>query len=182
MVTGSSPLARGLPTRRHACGRPSRIIPARAGFTPGRTPGRSRRSDHPRSRGVYLMVHLIASLAEGSSPLARGLLLRGQPYGVPLGIIPARAGFTRSTRRCPRGLWDHPRSRGVYFFPLRSEIIFSGSSPLARGLRGAPGVGSRFSGIIPARAGFTFRPYLVRYFPTGSSPLARGLHPPEKSP
>ena len=50
---GSSPLARGLrvgPGGRVLC---LRIIPARAGFTPGRLRcGRATR-DHPRSRGVY---------------------------------------------------------------------------------------------------------------------------------
>ena len=50
---GSSPLARGLldPSRWDEIG--PRIIPARAGFTRRRHPGRGRSRDHPRSRGVY---------------------------------------------------------------------------------------------------------------------------------
>ena len=90
---------------------------------------------------------------------------------------------------------DHPRSRGVYEFPVPDESDFVGSSPLARGLRRCP-VFWRFSGgIIPARAGFTcsraptcrstpdhprsrgvYVPYRrLRSAGRGSSPLARGL-------
>ena len=75
---GSSPLARGLhevPDDRVGRGR---IIPARAGFTLTPTGTTTAESDHPRSRGVYLppMLH---------------------PLDV-VGIIPARAGFTGSSR------------------------------------------------------------------------------------
>ena len=53
VVTGSSPLARGLPPWTRASSRAARIIPARAGFTPRSWPSRSATRDHPRSRGVY---------------------------------------------------------------------------------------------------------------------------------
>ena len=53
LCLGSSPLARGLLLADLAWGRPAGIIPARAGFTRRRAPGRRRRPDHPRSRGVY---------------------------------------------------------------------------------------------------------------------------------
>ena len=70
-------------------------------------------------------------------------------------IIPARAGFTHTetTRRVP--FEDHPRSRGVYLclgFRVKAEF---GSSPLARGLPISTLTDEFFSGIIPARAGFT---------------------------
>ena len=53
-ITGSSPLARGLPDRQ--CGAISivRIIPARAGFTQVRISMLTSLGDHPRSRGVYM--------------------------------------------------------------------------------------------------------------------------------
>ena len=75
-AAGSSPLARGLHLDDDSDPGVPRIIPARAGFTLGNRRSRSRRMDHPRSRGVY--GHSIARnhLAEGSSPLARGLLFR----------------------------------------------------------------------------------------------------------
>ena len=112
-----------------------------------------------------------------------------------LGIIPARAGFTRWPDHSGRTDSDHPRSRGVYSRGTSPASRTRGSSPLARGLlTGGDGVqfGSR---IIPARAGFTRRPWTCPrsrwdhprsrgvYYERegkkpeapGSSPLARGL-------
>ena len=93
-VRGSSPLARGLPNVIEKRAADQGIIPARAGFTCSSPRRRSRRRDHPRSRGVYTLVRWIVGNAAGSSPLARGL--RGRPLLRPSGvrIIPARAGFT----------------------------------------------------------------------------------------
>ena len=111
---GSSPLARGL--RAVATGRAQAggIIPARAGFTPTSARGACTMRDHPRSRGVYLRPRSHSPASSGSSPLARGLRRRLRADAALSGIIPARAGFTRTYGRwgCPRG--DHPRSRGVY--------------------------------------------------------------------
>ena len=73
--------------------------------------------------------------APGSSPLARGLRRpRYRPrYGH--GIIPARAGFTRTT--------------------TSTRSTEAGSSPLARGLPVNLHLADGRVGIIPARAGFT---------------------------
>ena len=181
-MTGSSPLARGLPRscvrRRDAWG----IIPARAGFTTWKSLGAVSRGDHPRSRGVYVRVTKAALGDAGSSPLARGLLRLLPCHVGPLRIIPARAGFTSASRAlsCQPG----------------------GSSPLARGLLCAPFWIPVHTGIIPARAGFTRgwtppRPgprdhprsrgvYARRYSASpqasGSSPLARGLPLPPAAP
>ena len=114
---GSSPLARGLPADLRVGAVAGRIIPARAGFTGSRRPGRPGRPDHPRSRGVYLPHHRAEAVARGSSPLARGLPHRARARDRTARIIPARAGFTRRSRT-PASLWrDHPRSRGVYWKP-----------------------------------------------------------------
>ena len=172
---GSSPLARGLrgirPRDRHLGG----IIPARAGFTPGRRPTPGRPADHPRSRGVYEKGAHHEANRPGSSPLARGLPAGPHLSAGRRGIIPARAGFTPPTHIClsgariiparagftvgvvvsPHGETDHPRSRGVYLTFFVSGAPAAGSSPLARGL---PRQGERrweHRGIIPARAGFT---------------------------
>ena len=94
MRDGSSPLARGLPGVRPAAPPRRGIIPARAGFTGLRRAGPCRCRDHPRSRGVYLLASEETVGIVGSSPLARGLLVR-EVVGKPLErIIPARAGFT----------------------------------------------------------------------------------------
>ena len=168
---GSSPLARGLrqlPRPRHAA---DGIIPARAGFTPGRRRRLPDHRDHPRSRGVYLRVVPTSVPPGGSSPLARGLLHHEGAASALLGIIPARAGFTfvrlfdvvgiiparagftRNHRlRRPVGP-DHPRSRGVY--SRRSSMGAALDHPRSRG------VYRPASRTSPSRA--------------GSSPLARGL-------
>ena len=131
----------------------------------------------------------------GSSPLARGLLSHQSVGLLTHGIIPARAGFTMmhstESHPCP----DHPRSRGVYVLAAASACALFGSSPLARGLHGAPDQDGGRDGIIPARAGFTstrtpgssiswdhprsrgvYHPVPPGGLPVeGSSPLARGL-------
>ena len=169
--------------------------PARAGFTEPAAWAHGLTLDHPRSRGVYPASRPASPRAGGSSPLARGLppqRRRGAPH---TRIIPARAGFTLPVGRLLLGQGDHPRSRGVYR-SLKSLVMPPhGSSPLARGLRGARQVQVGLGRIIPARAGFTSSsspqsarkpdhprsrgvyeedPY-VEAMLQGSSPLARGL-------
>ena len=172
---GSSPLARGLrgncPYEWDVKG----IIPARAGFTLCGPPATPATSDHPRSRGVYALGLQVLDDPGGSSPLARGLLLRGEADADLVRIIPARAGFTSQTGSTGPGHRDHPRSRGVYITPFKPRQRHVGSSPLARGLPVDGTLARNISGssplargllqdvhivgvdnrIIPARAGFT---------------------------
>ena len=152
---GSSPLARGLPLRPHQGVEGRRIIPARAGFTRTVTTSTGLRGDHPRSRGVYAESQVGDLAVLGSSPLARGLPGEGHGDGVPVGIIPARAGFTCGSRPPGGRRWDHPRSRGVYQAIDASDATNKGSSPLARGLQKKEMGVPKVEGIIPARAGFT---------------------------
>ena len=56
MRVGSSPLARGLPFLRASPATRARIIPARAGFTASGGTKRAPQRDHPRSRGVYVLM------------------------------------------------------------------------------------------------------------------------------
>ena len=114
-----------------------------------------RRSDHPRSRGVYLSCTSQSSPTAGSSPLARGLREGTAAWGPEMGIIPARAGFTMALTARPMLRRDHPRSRGVYNSGAPPAEWNEGSSPLARGLRAGVSLGLGELGIIPARAGFT---------------------------
>ena len=111
---GSSPLARGLPVNLHLADGRVGIIPARAGFTPAPGPGLGHCRDHPRSRGVYMLVPNPAGRPGGSSPLARGLRAAAGSARGGERIIPARAGFTAVAVPHRRRLRDHPRSRGVY--------------------------------------------------------------------
>ena len=174
--SGSSPLARGLQRNKVTNGLPFRIIPARAGFTLRLRRKHGRCRDHPRSRGVYSTPTWTTRESPGSSPLARGLPAGDCPCPSPVGIIPARAGFTKRVPAPRPHLRDHPRSRGVYpslFVPPASPV---GSSPLARGLLGRGRGKSLSVRIIPARAGFTSPPHAFTFEVEGSSPLARGLH------
>ena len=155
----------------------------------------SLRRDHPRSRGVYWTRRQLSRMDDGSSPLARGLLLwQALVIGAPR-IIPARAGFTFLVCLVVFGCADHPRSRGVYSIFRAVVPGDGGSSPLARGLRSRGCPAASPGRIIPARAGFTTRlrracspgPDHPRsrgvyagagqcvLTQTGSSPLARGL-------
>ena len=172
---GSSPLARGLRQHPRLRRLQGRIIPARAGFTwsPRRSPSRTR--DHPRSRGVYAAPPEPAGRRPGSSPLARGLRRRKHLPGRRPGIIPARAGFTRSliSRRGWPG--DHPRSRGVYELQFNLLRDGRGSSPLARGL---PSSKNQYTLTWPdhPRSRGVYEPDALFFSSSeGSSPLARGL-------
>ena len=193
--SGSSPLARGL--RQDASSGPGAagIIPARAGFTRDAEHRFKRRQDHPRSRGVYPSGLVSAHSAPGSSPLARGLPEQVRIGSLEVGIIPARAGFTRPPSPSGPPSEDHPRSRGVYVTTWPQRWMRSGSSPLARGLQPVAADHLAVRGIIPARAGFTDairammpaatdhprsrgvyqREEREKRTMLGSSPLARGL-------
>ena len=174
-MLGSSPLARGLRRLRAALHAGPGIIPARAGFTSRRLPEQTRRSDHPRSRGVYAPPASSMAVVTGSSPLARGLRRLSGPRAPARRIIPARAGFTSCSARTTTPPWDHPRSRGVYVIGCSPSKVRQGSSPLARGLRSEPPRSASRRGIIPARAGFTAAALNAVAAALGSSPLARGL-------
>ena len=112
--SGSSPLARGLRCPYPTVPRSFRIIPARAGFTRSRPQRATIRSDHPRSRGVYIVHSPAHAPHRGSSPLARGLRNDGHLPPICCRIIPARAGFTPNRNDGHLPPMDHPRSRGVY--------------------------------------------------------------------
>ena len=154
---GSSPLARGLLPSGSVERKRLRIIPARAGFTKYFPRPRPVLLDHPRSRGVYERSERGRRGRCGSSPLARGLLRGPGRPPEPVGIIPARAGFTGTRSVAGSERTDHPRSRGVYIRHASWELMDAGSSPLARGLRQERARAIYWSGIIPARAGFTRR-------------------------
>ena len=154
---GSSPLARGLRTEHLSFAVHTGIIPARAGFTVGGVHEPTTVWDHPRSRGVYSKPILLTGRPGGSSPLARGLPWKHESCFTKAGIIPARAGFTTANTPGGVSVKDHPRSRGVYDHVPRSQESTLGSSPLARGLHEEQRKANKAKGIIPARAGFTWR-------------------------
>ena len=192
---GSSPLARGLRKPEHVGPVADGIIPARAGSTSMTTLSHPASGDHPRSRGVYKNRRDEQRRGDGSSPLARGLLIPDHSKMAQIRIIPARAGSTMRCGRRARRWGDHPRSRGVYERAISTDDLLAGSSPLARGLPNTTTANLSSGRIIPARAGSTIpqtrrgrtyqdhprsRGVYVRsdgrvWGEYGSSPLARGL-------
>ena len=154
-VRGSSPLARGTLSARCPVQTAIGLIPARAGNTNRLHRKRNRSRAHPRSRGEHCNgVHL--NLAkQGSSPLARGTRYCPGYPGWPVGLIPARAGNTRSPCCAIKPLWAHPRSRGEHTDDNGIIWIRAGSSPLARGTLRRHIIRAAAAGLIPARAGNT---------------------------
>ena len=73
LTRGSSPLSRGIPSRRSRSARAHGIIPALAGNTGSASRCRPCPTDHPRSRGEYYGGVRSAVYEAGSSPLSRGI-------------------------------------------------------------------------------------------------------------
>ena len=133
-------------------------------------------------------------MGAGSSPLARGTPRRRPSTRCPGGLIPARAGNTSLENPLSFALQAHPRSRGEHKSTDTGFTRTFGSSPLARGTRAPSRAHSALHGLIPARAGNTYRPSvqsatmwahprsrgehslstMAKPTPPGSSPLARG--------
>ena len=74
--------------------REERIIPARAGQTPGMAGGARAASDHPRACGANGQVLSMILWQHGSSPRVRGKRIVPQCPQTTCRIIPARAGQT----------------------------------------------------------------------------------------
>ena len=173
---GSSPHARGTPTRRWMLVFPSGIIPACAGNTMSSMVSPSAYGDHPRMRGEHVSEARERNRVMGSSPHARGTL--ALPVGVrpTAGIIPACAGNTLR-KLCQFNLGrDHPRERGEQNACRSRSRSFEGSSPHARGTHRSCFNPCSIVGIIPACAGNT-RLALGYVAGTGDHPRMRGEHP-----
>ena len=132
---GSSPLARGTLIALIGSVLVLRLIPARAGNTPGLSPPRRQWSAHPRSRGEHVLLKSGSVFDSGSSPLARGTHEHRLNGGGTSRLIPARAGNTGRVSRLTIIAAAHPRSRGEHVHVPTLWGRYTGSSPLARGTR-----------------------------------------------
>ena len=95
---GSSPHTRGAPKDTFSGLDSARIIPAYAGSTWKCDAAHTGGADHPRIRGEHLKPAFLRLHIAGSSPHTRGALLLRHPRLFLVGIIPAYAGSTPSTR------------------------------------------------------------------------------------
>ena len=156
-AAGSSPLARGTLVPGAGAGRIAGLIPARAGNTISHASPGSSMWAHPRSRGEHGKVSRLTIIAAGSSPLARGTRGGVMRWRDTVGLIPARAGNTPAISSWVSQIWAHPRSRGEHRLLLAVKQPKAGSSPLARGTLKPAVKRAKIAGLIPARAGNTFR-------------------------
>ena len=113
-LRGSPPLSRGILRDHDDKVVQIGIIPALAGNTFFLFGTTTVWRDHPRSRGEYVDQVAADIVADGSSPLSRGIPSGSWFRGGWAGIIPALAGNTPATSRPCLAGWDHPRSRGEY--------------------------------------------------------------------
>ena len=151
------------------------LIPARAGTTLDRLSSSPVRGAHPRSRGDHSISRFTIAFSGGSSPLARGPLLRRKRDDLSHGLIPARAGTTLAVTVLPKFIRAHPRSRGDHNRPPTAAKNSPGSSPLARGPPNTRPSRRELVGLIPARAGTT-PPRRQTVRATRAHPRSRGDH------
>ena len=93
--------------------------------------------------------------------------------GVCTRLIPAHAGKTSRGRSTARARTAHPRSRGENMQLSSAFSPVSGSSPLTRGKLPTRRISSTETGLIPAHAGKTCRPW-TRRSALGAHPRSRG--------
>ena len=132
---GSSPRGRGKPSRYLVLRDPGRLIPARAGKTPGWELSTLGAAAHPRAGG------------ENAPTGATAARLRW--------LIPARAGKTHAAAKDPAKVRAHPRAGGENTVYAWYVFVDRGSSPRGRGKRRKNRAELSNGGLIPARAGKT---------------------------
>ena len=154
---GSSPRVRGK-LRPRLRPRPyPRLIPACAGKTIMEQTADAHGKAHPRVCGENGHRLGLGQFQLGSSPRVRGKPHDGMVSRSRDGLIPACAGKTSYSCRCPRGVWAHPRVCGENWATVSTPCAFSGSSPRVRGKPSSHVFDLTTLRLIPACAGKTFR-------------------------
>ena len=171
---GSSPRVRGKRRTPRARRRQPGLIPARAGKTSRRLiPGRAPWA-HPRACGENNRIMGTRWLMPGSSPRVRGKHPRAHSTTSTSGLIPARAGKTRSRPAPTAGSPAHPRACGGNRTRGVTTPGFVGSSPRVRGKRRSPWSQWRSPGAHPRACGENVRPPPRERRSAGSSPRVQG--------
>ena len=152
---GSSPRVRGklvavLPPHHHAG-----LIPARAGKTRRGRATHPCRTAHPRACGENVRSKAKPRARPGSSPRVRGKRAGGEAVDDRGGLIPARAGKTRTPARLHTMEPAHPRACGENAYEWVKNLFSGGSSPRVRGKLVKDAVFLCGGRLIPACAGKT---------------------------
>ena len=113
-TAGSSPHVRGAPSASRCGFHVPGIIPACAGSTMAYRPSSPPTRDHPRMCGEHMPVRMTVKPFEGSSPHVRGALSGRCGRCRPIGIIPACAGSTPTSKPIACNERDHPRMCGEH--------------------------------------------------------------------
>ena len=154
-LLGSSPRGRGKPRGRGCGAGVCGLIPARAGKTFARSIRSTSGRAHPRAGGENPLRTELRVKYTGSSPRGRGKPAAANDASAPVGLIPARAGKTRTPHAPSPRHRAHPRAGGENVWERVALGEAVGSSP--RG-RGKPAVSCPYEaayGLLPARAGKT---------------------------
>ena len=110
---------------------------------------------HPRACGENMGEPVTRVRKTGSSPRVRGKLVEQDVGGAGVGLIPARAGKTRSCPRRGAARTAHPRACGENITVTDRDKQRAGSSPRVRGKLAEKRALTFTDGLIPARAGKT---------------------------
>ena len=171
---GSSPLARGTPDAFFFCHFFFRFIPACAGNSRWERVVHHTPPVHPRLRGELIHPGGNFILQSGSSPLARGTLLRSRFRNLLFRFIPACAGNSRSMRNKILTSAVHPRLRGELSAAIVIGGVYTrfipacaGNSRLIERLETELAVHPRLRGELTQKS-------KLHSAQCGSSPLARG--------
>ena len=152
---GSSPRARGTLTASPSSQVRDRFIPAGAGNTLRHVRRYVGVAVHPRGRGEHNSHLIVRSIADGSSPRARGTPGPRQRAPGLRRFIPAGAGNTPARPARSDSAPVHPRGRGEHSSGTRATPRTTGSSPRARGTRYSQSRAGSSGRFIPAGAGNT---------------------------
>ena len=172
---GSSPQARGTQNVGRSGLWEPRFIPAGAGNTRFRCPGNFRAPVHPRRRGEHSAISKSPAEAGGSSPQARGTLMKVEKPIVICRFIPAGAGNTYKCDHKDQLATVHPRRRGEHKAINAANCVGDGSSPQARGTPINVKTTKITTRFIPAGAGNTLT--ASRTYPRHAvHPRRRGEH------
>ena len=154
-LLGSSPRGRGKPRGRGCGAGVCGLIPARAGKTFARSIRSTSGRAHPRAGGENPLRTELRVKYTGSSPRGRGKPAAANDASAPVGLIPARAGKTRTPHAPSPRHRAHPRAGGENVWVRVALGDAVGSSPRGRGKPGITSADGQTYRLIPARAGKT---------------------------
>ena len=153
--SGSSPHAWGILPGCIDLQLPYRFIPTCVGNTQAREHHDRGLTVHPHMRGEYARQTRCLRELSGSSPHAWGIHAQGLAVVVPGRFIPTCVGNTTPSPPCLRPKPVHPHMRGEYDTNDLGDLLRTGSSPHAWGIRADIPAGIRGQRFIPTCVGNT---------------------------